>query len=132
MAKRYHQSKRDRMDERRGMERRAESERMYGAGASKGRSEDREYAMEHRMHSPRGTEYEGRERSERGAHGHQSNMINDDWGAPALLPRHVIDKAYPERGHYMGYGMPDLYTGVEQQINEDGMELGHINKPKKY
>jgi len=61
-----------------------------------------------------------------------SGMITDDWGAPALLPRQVMDKEWPAAEHYMNYGEPDLFTGVTRQIGEDAAGMRKVAKPHKY
>ncbi len=49
----------------------------------------------------------------------EGGMINDDWNAPSLLPRMVIDKYYGTDYHYVEQTQPDLYTGVEKQLKMD-------------
>jgi hypothetical protein len=61
-------------------------------------------------------------------------MIADDWSAPALLPRNVIDRNWP-RSHdydYMGGHINDLFTGVQDQIGDDVSDLRREMNPKKY
>lgn len=59
-------------------------------------------------------------------------MIHDDWSAPALLPRQVIDKEWPARHQYSGGYVDDLFMGVSKQLSEDASDLKRIMKPKKY
>jgi hypothetical protein len=60
-------------------------------------------------------------------------MIADDWAAPALLPRNVIDRNWPSNHvDYMGGHIDDLFTGVQEQLGEDAADLRREMEPKKY
>ncbi|HEY5268696.1 MAG TPA: hypothetical protein VII94_06290 [Candidatus Saccharimonadales bacterium] len=60
------------------------------------------------------------------------SMIREDFSAPALLPRGVIDEYWPKANNYhMGY-VEDLFYGVQKQMHEDYDDLGREMKPKKY
>ena len=61
-----------------------------------------------------------------------AGMIQDDWSAPALLPRMVIDKDWPHGWNYMNYGEADLFTGVQKQIKEDHSDMKKAFGPRKY
>ena len=75
--------------------------------------------------------YKGEKEAERMMH-HDAGMINDDMSAPALLPRHVIEKYWAEPA-YSSMGMvDDLYSGVQRQMKEDSEDMRKIYSPKKY
>lgn len=61
-----------------------------------------------------------------------SRMIGDDWSAPALLPRMVMDKDWPQAHNYMNYGEADLFMGVQKQLKEDGSDMKREFKAGKY
>lgn len=59
-------------------------------------------------------------------------MIREDFSAPALLPRNVIDEYWPRANNYhMGY-VEDLFYGAQKQMHEDYDDLGRAMGPKKY
>lgn len=59
-------------------------------------------------------------------------MIREDMGAPALLPRRVIDEYWPSAVNYdMGY-VDDLFYGAQKQMHEDYDDLRREMKPGKY
>ena len=61
-----------------------------------------------------------------------SNMIKEDWNAPCLLPKEVIDRDWPRAGKYnMGY-VDTLFNGVQKQLEEDASDFKKVFAPKKY
>lgn len=74
--------------------------------------------------------YEGHNATVR-AMGHDGEMIHDDYSAPALCPRHVIEMEWPELGRYMDERMPDLFSGVQRQMKKDMSDMKKLYKPAK-
>ena len=66
----------------------------------------------------------------------KSGMISDDYSAPAMLPKGVIEKAYDESygamSGYTGGTIPDLYSGVSKQLKEDVAGLRKVMGPSKF
>lgn len=116
MAKRYHQSKRDRRHESEGMKRRLDNSDPVPNTVS-GLMKREAYA---------GYKESRKMMARDGA------MIKEDMSAPALLPRHVIDEYWPKAANYhMGY-VDDLFYGAQKQMHEDYEDLGREMEPKKY
>lgn len=63
---------------------------------------------------------------------HGLNMISDDWNAPALLPREVMDKQWPAGQSYMNHTEADLFTGVNKGLQEDSKNYKGSFRPGKY
>jgi hypothetical protein len=62
-----------------------------------------------------------------------SHMINEDFGAPALCPREVIDKEWGYQRHYVMEGqIRDLYGAVSATMAEDGEDLRKELKPTNW
>lgn len=101
MAKRYHQSKMDRMDESEGMKRR------MGDGEYAGYSGRRTQEME------------------------DAGMIKEDRGAIANLPQEVMMKPYPKGYSYMPEDLDDTIRGVDHQIGLDDSKRREHFMPKK-
>lgn len=74
--------------------------------------------------------YEGRKAIKR-AMGHDGEMIHDDYGAPALCPREVIEMEWPELGRYLDQREPDLFSGVQRQMKKDMSDMKKSYKPSK-
>lgn len=116
MAKRYHQSRRDRRHDSEGMKRRMDNSDPV-PNTVKG-LEAREA-------------YSGRKESRR-MMARDGAMIKEDMSAPALLPQRVIDQYWPKAHNYhMGY-VDDLFYGAQKQMHEDYDDLGREMEPKKY
>lgn len=63
------------------------------------------------------------------------DMIDSDFGAPALLPQNVIQRYWPMSSHEMGGHeryMPDLFDAANEQMHADDRELKRITGPRKY
>lgn len=107
MAKRYHQTEKDRRHERRGEER----------------------AM-HRMHESRGHHSDGHDPRRR-QEMEDSGMIREDHKATANLPQEVKYHDWPKTRNYHDYGLDDTIRGIDRQENEDnsGMER-HMQRGK--
>lgn len=107
MAKKrhYHQSMKDRMQEKEGMQSYLENHRsneMY-AGMDARRRQEMEDA----------------------------GMINEDHRQVANLPQEVIMKAYPKTGPYLPEVLNDTLAGVDKQMDgDDNQRRRHFN-PKK-
>lgn len=123
MAKRYHQTRKDRRDERRGMERKS----MHAL-----REMDNSDPVPTTVSGLTGRRaYMGNKESRRQMRT-DSDLIREDMSAPALQPRHVIEKYFPRSANYnMGY-VEDLFYGVQKQMHEDYDDLGRELGPKKY
>jgi len=112
---RYHQSKKDRRDERAGMKR---------------------YESEKRAQSlSDGGYYQGpqdREAEER----RDSMMIHEDRRAVANLPQDVIMRPWPKGGRYTPEHIDDTIRGVDVQMDKDGEAMyrhGHMGyEEEKY
>ncbi len=61
-----------------------------------------------------------------------SHMIEEDWSAPCLLPKMVIDRDWPRSHNYMNYSEADLFMGVNKQLNEDQNDMKKAFKAGKY
>jgi hypothetical protein len=62
---------------------------------------------------------------------HTSYMIQEDLSAPALLPRHVIEKEWTSpNSANMGY-ITDLFEGVTKSMNQDISDLKKCKKPNR-
>ncbi len=108
MAKRYHQSMKDRMDERKGeraMWRRAKME--LGAEHYAGADPRRRQEME------------------------DAGMIHEDHNAIANLPQDVKMTYWPKGGHYIPEELDDTISGIDRQMDRDGMQLKRHFAPKK-
>lgn len=101
MAKRYHQSKIDRMDESHGM---------------KKRMSDGEYAG-----------YSGRRTQEM----EDGGMIREDHNATSNLPQEVMIKSYPRSYSYLPEDLDDTIRGVDKQIGLDDSKRREHFMPKK-
>lgn len=139
MAKRYHQNRRDRRDERMAMDRERMRER--DPMMSRGRMDG--YEMTRRMYDnsdPMPTTVNGLE-GRRAYKGNKESrrmiardgaMISEDMTAPALMPQRIIESYWPRSdNNHMGY-VDDLFYGVQKQMHEDYDDLGRELGPKKY
>lgn len=139
MAKRYHQSKKDRMDERMGMER-------YNSrhGSPEGDVNHRREKFNDEQRSekdlyPRGMFrrplreaelYEGMPTGMR--RGLEDDMmITEDHRAIANLPQEVMIKPYPRTGPYMPEDLNDDISGVDAQMDYDDAQRRNSFYPKK-
>jgi len=136
MAKRYYQSKRDRMDERIGEDRGYNDFELYG---SPNRVEGREYisrgaerdnlnympsrhAGRRYMHSDSEMTQERRD----------AGMISNDYSKIANLPTEVMMKAYPPCPAYMDWEMQDNIIGIDRQLSNDNAKRRSGFDPHKY
>jgi hypothetical protein len=124
MAKRYHQSKKDRMHESRGM-----------AKHNRDRFNDEE---RHEQDSRGGSmgfkpSYEPYAGSAERRHleMQDAGMIHDDPSAIANLPQNVMIKAYPKTGPYLPEGLDDTIKGVDMQMDYDDSQRRSHFYPKK-
>ena len=108
MAKRYHQTHKDKMHESRGMEK----------------------AM-HRHHGMRGGHYEGAEPRRR-QEMEDSGMIREDHSAIANMPQAMMMKPWPTGGYGMPEGLDDTIRGVDRQMDADDSQRRKHNVPHKY
>lgn len=104
---RYHQSKKDRKHESRGMDHALHEtgmrQREYYAGVDPRRTQEMEDA----------------------------GMIKMDMHAIANLPQDVQIKPYAYDGPYLPEGLDDTIRGVDHQIDRDDRGRAHHNVPKK-
>ena len=138
MAKRYHQSKRDRMHESRGMKR-YESE-MEGRSTHHRDEFNDEY--KHERGSERAPErrfrasnmdqgfYAGSEPRRR-QEMEDAGMIYEDHNQVANLPQEVMMKPYEKTGPYLPEGLDDTIRGVDHQMDYDDSQRRKHFFPKK-
>lgn len=105
MAKRYHQSVKDRMAESRGMER-------------------------HEMMSSR-ERYAGMEPRRR-QEMEDAGMINEDHSAIANMPQGVMMKPYSKPYNYLPEGLDDTIRGIDNQMDNDDIKKRGELKPRKF
>lgn len=154
MAKRYHQSKRDRAHERAGEER--HMRRMHHDRMDERRGEEHylherpeERSRHHRDHFNDERENRSDERASYRhframGHEHYAGMeprrrqeledagyIHEDHNAIANLPQHVIMKPYPMTGTYLPEGLDDTIRGVDHQMDYDDDKRKEHFYPKK-
>lgn len=108
--KRYYQSKKDRRDEHRGMER-------YERGPVTRRLGDAFYDG---LDERRRLEYE------------DGAMIREDRNALANLPQQVIMREFPREGGYLPEGLNDTIRGVDEQMDADNRKKMKYLQPEKY
>lgn len=107
MAKRYHQSKRDRMHEERGEERHLRGPVKHHNGHYEGMEPRRRQEME------------------------DAGMIHEDHRAIANMPQEVMIKPYPKTGPYMPEDLDDTIRGVDRQMDYDDSKRREHFYPKK-
>lgn len=142
MAKRYHQSKKDRRDESMGMK---DHYKMIDKEmASDGRSKHRPDSFNDEKRSSRGNEkadyrrfkalgeeiYAGSEPRRR-QEMQDAGMIYEDHRAIANLPQNVMMKEYPKTGPYIPEGLDDTIRGVDHQMDYDDQQRRAHFYPKK-
>lgn len=116
MAKKYHQSARDKYREHSGMERELHGYHRGGAMQMHGR--DGEYAG---MHARRHQEMQ------------DAGMIHEDHHEIANMPQHVMMKPWPASRDYVmdDYGLDDTIRGIEHQRGLDAHQMRKNLNPKK-
>lgn len=102
MAKRYHQSREDRMHESRGMR-----ERM-GEGHYSGHEARRYEEMR------------------------DGGMIHEDHTQIANFPQEVMMKPYPKETDYMPEDLDDTIRGIDEQMGADNRKRKEHFRPHKY
>jgi len=102
MAKRYHQTKEDRMHESRGMRNRMHE------GYYEGHSERRRQEMQ------------------------DAGMIHEDHSAIANLPQEVMMKPWPDAGGYEPEVLDDTIRGINKQKGADHSKMMKNFMPHKY
>lgn len=138
MAKRYHQSRSDRRDERMGEER-------YMRENPKERSKHQMDHFNDEMRHDRGDEraifrkartmsdnefYAGMEPRRR-QELEDAGMIHEDHNQIANLPQEVIMQMYPKTGPYLPEGLEDTIRGVDHQMDYDDNKRREHFYPKK-
>lgn len=121
MAKRYHQTKRDRMHESAGM---------WREHRDKFNDEHRSDISPMRHGSVSSGAYEGPE-SRRRMEMMDAGMIHEDQSQIANLPQNVMIKPYPKNGPYMPDGLDDTIRGVDGQMDYDDRKRAEHFFPKK-
>ena len=128
MAKKYHQSRRDRMHESRGMH--AYEKESHGGSMDpkhykepKLGAEPKSKGMGHEFYA--GMEPRRRQEME------DAGMIHEDHAAIANLPQNVMIKAYPYPGPYLPEGLDDTIAGVDRQMDYDDGKRKANMYPKK-
>lgn len=106
MAKRYHQSKKDRRDESRGM---------------------KSGFIFHAYQEPYSGGMEARRKQEM----EDAGMIREDHNAVANLPQGVIMRPYPKTGPYLPEGIDDTISGIDRQMDFDDSQRSKHFYPKK-
>lgn len=138
MAKRYHQSRRDRRHERMGEER-------YMRENPRDRSSHKSDRFNDEFHHDRGDEradyrksrimrdsefYAGMEPRRR-QELEDAGMIHEDHSQVANLPQQVIMQSYPQTGPYMPEGLDDTIRGIDHQMDYDDSQRRAHFYPKK-
>lgn len=118
--KRYYQSKKDRMDESRGMKKRAARKRKDSMDERKG--------MERRLGEEFYAGMHGRSAADRRA----SGMISEDRSAIANLPQNVIMREYPRVDYARQEGLNDNILGIDVQMYDDARHKKGKKYPQKY
>lgn len=121
MAKRYHQTHKDKMHERHGEEHSVEKKMAH-------RMEERASHRSHMMHSGHYAGAEPRRRQEM----EDSGMIREDHSAIANMPQSMMMKPWPSGGYGMPEGLDDTIKGVNRQMDADDNQRRKHNVPHKY
>ena len=108
MAKRYHQSKEDKMHESKGM-----------------------HEAMHRKHYMERDEHYSGHHARRKQEMEDAGMIREDHNEIANLPQEVMIKAYPKTGPYMPEMIDDTIRGIDRQMDEDDRQRRKTFNPKK-
>jgi hypothetical protein len=128
MAKRYHQSMKDRMHESMGERRsmherdRFNDEKRHDRGDENARGNRFREGMQETFNG-----MEGRRRREM----EDAGMIYEDPNAIANLPQNVMMTPYPKTGPYMPEGLNDDIRGVDHQMDYDDSKRREHWYPKK-
>lgn len=123
--KRYHQSKKDRHDEREGMVRHHDAEAMK-------RRMDNSDPVPNTVSGLMSRESYSGYKESRKMMARDGAMIREDMSAPALLPRNVIDQYWPKAPNYDMSYVDDLFYGAQKQMHEDYDDLRREEKAGKY
>jgi len=107
MAKKYHQSKRDRMDESRGMKKRMGDYSHKKNGNSKYKNSDMMYHKD-------------------------SGMISEDHYSFANLPQNVMMKEYPRFQYGLDPYLNDTSSGIDNQMYDDMHQMKRHESKSKY
>ena len=115
MAKRYHQTKEDRMHESRGMKKHEEHHKKMG---------------EHReeMHE----EHYAGEKMRRKHEMADWGMIHEDRTAVANVPQEVMYHSYPKDRFDLDGDLDDTLRGIDEQMGEDHSQMMRYNSPRKF
>lgn len=120
MAKRYHQTRRDRRHERSGMWR-EERDKF---------NDEHHHDKSPMGHQPAAGAYEG-PASRRRMEMMDAGMIHEDRSQIANLPQEVMIKPYPMTGPYMPEELDDTIRGVDRQMDYDDHKRKEHFFPKK-
>lgn len=139
MAKRYHQSRRDRRDERLGEERylRENPEDRTRHMSDKFNDEKRhdrgdERAVYRHARTLSDKEFYAGMEPRRRQELEDAGMIHEDHSQIANLPQNVMMKPYPYTGPYLPEGLDDTIRGIDHQMDyDDGKRREHFY-PKKH
>lgn len=130
MAKRYHQTKRDRLHESAGMWREHKDKFNDEHRSDKSPMKSGPYHYDREGSHMADGHYEGhggRRRQEM----MDSGMIHEDHNQIANLPQNVMIKPYPRTGPYMPENLDDTIRGVDGQIDYDDRKHAEHFYPKK-
>jgi hypothetical protein len=134
MARRYHQSKRDRMDESYGMRKENPNERskheMDHFNDELKHDRGNEQAVYRRFRASGNEFYAGMEPRRR-QEMEDAGMIHEDHDAIANLPQNVMMVKYPKTGPYMPEGLEDSIRGIDHQMDYDDNKRKEHFYPKK-
>lgn len=138
MAKRYHQTKKDKMNERSGEEKHVARMRRDSLHESQGEIRYLEHEKNRHNDSKRndrGTErfgehYSGME-SRRFQEMRDAGMISEDHRAIANMPQDVRYHAYPRVYGYLPEDLDDTLRGVDRQMDMDNSQKMRHFFPKK-
>lgn len=136
MAKRYHQSKKDRMHERRGEERYVEQhrdmhndERMHNKDGM--RMGPYHYDRQAQYRAMGGAEHYAGMEPRRHQEMRDAGMIHEDHRAIANLPQNVVYRDYPRTHGYTPEDLDDTLHGIDRQMDYDNSHKMKHFYPKK-
>lgn len=126
MAKRYHQSRKDRRDESRGEKRYLDAvPRTHADSFNDEFHHNYERDISFRQGDYAGVDARRRQEMQ------DAGMIREDHAAVANLPQGVVMRPYRMAGGYLPEGLDDTIRGVDEQMDYDGMKRRQHFMPKK-
>ena len=65
-------------------------------------------------------------------HSSERSEISESKSSVANMPQEVSYKPWPKGGHYEDYYLDDTISGIDKQMDEDGMKMKKHLQPGKY